>query len=132
MTSDFLMKIFLSNKILFSGLWKPSCFTPGLGLFPRGGYRGRGGLRGGRRPVGGGGQDFAFPSGVNLPLSLLWARFSFRPEHSLFANRVLDLLSPAIQDFRLNDLLLYLLLLSYTSQTASRRICISNLFKQNL
>ena len=53
------------NLCFFLGLWKPSCFNPGLGLFPRGGYRGRGGLRGGRRAAGV--QDFSFPSGVNLP-----------------------------------------------------------------
>lgn len=52
----------------------------------------------------------------NIPLSLLWARFSFRPEKSRFVCKVLESSSSTIQDFHLQDLLFYLLLVSYSSQ----------------
>lgn len=59
---------------------------------------------------------------ANLPLSLLWTRFSFRPEENKFVSKVSKLASVKIQQFHLQDLLSYLLLVSYSSESFSSLI----------
>ena len=78
-------------------------------------------------------------SRANLPLSLLWTRFSFRfvrnlfplylgilclfsrPERSKFVSKVLEMASANIHHFHLQDLLSYLLLVSYSSHSLLRQ-----------
>jgi len=56
---------------------------------------------------------------ANLPLSLLWTRFSFRPENSQFVSKVLEMATASVHQFHLQDLLSYLLLLSYSPHSLS-------------
>jgi len=51
-------------------------------------------------------------------LALVWVRYSFRPDQCEFSTKVLDMASCKIHEFRLAQLLPYLLLLSYLSHLA--------------
>merc|ERR1719233_2408528 len=56
----------------------------------------------------------------SVRLALLWARYSFRPEQCKFTTTVLEKASSEIHEFRLNELLHYMLLLSYLSHWAPK------------
>jgi len=56
--------------------------------------------------------------GDNVRFALIWARYSFRPEQCQFATKVLEMASFNIHEFRLGELVPYLLLLSYLSHLA--------------
>jgi len=53
-----------------------------------------------------------------VKLALIWVRYSFRPEQCQFATKVLEMASFKIHEFRLAELVPYLLLLSYLSHLA--------------
>jgi len=50
--------------------------------------------------------------------ALIWVRYSFRPEQCKFTTKVLERASSKIHEFRLSELLSYMLLLSYLSHWA--------------
>ena len=71
----------------------------------------------------------AWPESDNIDLAIVWARFTFRPEISQFASKVIEMSSTDIHNPpSLDYLLAYLLLVSYWSNIASLlRLDISSL-----